>query len=132
MPLVSLAKGMATLCSKSAQGRSAERQIIEAMLTYPYLIAGKKRYCTRIMEKFPGKLIIKMGADGVFSAIIPDKKWGISLKIDDGNLKAAEVAMSRILQKYVFPEKDLILEGEVNPKLKNWNKTIVGNYFTDF
>jgi len=55
--------------------------------------------------------LVKNGADGVFSAIIPDEKMVVVVKIKDGNMKAAEIAIAGLL-------KDLkILDNEEIKKL---------------
>jgi L-asparaginase II len=44
------------------------------------------------------RVLVKNGADGVFSAIIPDEKMAIVVKIKDGNTKAAEVSIAGLLK----------------------------------
>ena len=54
------------------------------MMTYPELVAGEGRACTELMRAMDHKVAIKTGAEGLFTAIIPEKKLGIALKITDG------------------------------------------------
>src|SRR6266480_4729086 len=43
-------------------------RIVEGMLRHPYLIAGEGRPCTEIMRAHPGRVITKVGAEGVYCA----------------------------------------------------------------
>lgn len=71
--------------------RSACRRIVRVMSTYPELIGGtKNRLDTEIMRAAPGKLISKVGAEGVYTAgVVPCDDWpeglGLALKIEDGD-----------------------------------------------
>lgn len=70
--------------------RNACSRIVHVMSTYPELIGGTSdRLDTEIMRAAPGRLISKVGAEGVYTAgINPCEEWpqglGIALKIEDG------------------------------------------------
>lgn len=102
MPLVNLAHGMVQLVAPQNLDqplRDACERVIAAIRDNPFNMGGTGRFCSEIIEKTGGQVLVKMGADGVFSGIIPKKKWGIALKIDDGNLQAAEMAMIHLLRR---------------------------------
>lgn len=61
-------------------------KIVNAVTTYPELVAGTQRYCTDLMKVTNGRIIGKTGADGIYCLSIPEKKWGIAIKIDDGKM----------------------------------------------
>ena len=71
--------------------RSACQRIVRVMSTYPELIGGTTdRLDTEIMRAAPGRLVSKVGAEGVYTAgIVPCKEWprglGLALKIEDGD-----------------------------------------------
>lgn len=65
---------------------SACKRIVYAVTQYPELIAGTKRYCTDLMRVTNGKIVGKTGADGVYCLSIPEKNWGIAIKVDDGKM----------------------------------------------
>jgi L-asparaginase II len=78
--------------------RIACRQIVSALMNYPEMIGGTDRLDTLIMQAAPGKLISKIGAEGVLTAaILPSKKWktglGIAFKIEDGDDKRARAVV---------------------------------------
>ncbi|HEV8381076.1 MAG TPA: asparaginase, partial [Gemmatimonadales bacterium] len=55
--------------SKSAI-RNPQSAIIEAMLHHPELLAGEGRPCTELMRAHPGRVVAKVGAEGVYSALL--------------------------------------------------------------
>jgi L-asparaginase II len=71
--------------------KDASARIIKVMMTFPELIGGTHdRLDTEIMKAAPGKIVSKVGAEGVYTAgIVPQEKWpnglGIALKIEDGD-----------------------------------------------
>jgi L-asparaginase II len=71
------------------------RRIVNAMTSYPELIGGTSdRLDTEIMRAARGRLISKVGAEGVYTAgIIPCDEWpnglGLALKIEDGDDRRA-------------------------------------------
>jgi len=98
-----LARAMSFFASCSDDGASvrerAAAQLVQAMATYPELVAGEGRACTEMMRAMDGKVAIKTGADGVFVAIIPEKKLGVAVKIVDGGTRGSECAIAAILTK---------------------------------
>lgn len=105
--------------------RSCER-VVASMQNHPTLIAGTGRFCTDIIQKTKGEVVVKMGADGVFSAAVPKRKWGIALKIDDGNLKAAEVALVSLLHRLQIIQNKADFTNYLEMPIHNWNRQIVG------
>ena len=71
--------------------RDACERIVRVMSAYPELIGGTSdRLDTELMRAAPGRLISKVGADGVYTAgILPCEEWpkglGFALKIEDGD-----------------------------------------------
>jgi L-asparaginase II len=129
MPLKNLAQGMAKMANPKVLGDAlaqGAQKIVTAIQTHPDLIAGTGRFCSAITQYSEGKILGKMGADGVFSAILPEKGWGISLKIDDGHLVAAEVALMGILKKHDLLNANPNWSRWSNPPIKTWNKQVVG------
>lgn len=71
--------------------KGACRRIVSAMSTYPELIGGSSdRLDTEIMRAAKGRLVSKVGAEGVYTVgVLPDEQWsrglGLALKIEDGD-----------------------------------------------
>jgi L-asparaginase II len=73
-------------------------RIVEAMLRHPELIAGEGRPCTDMMRAHPGRVITKVGADGVYCAALPREGIGVALKVVDGHGLASALAMAAVLE----------------------------------
>lgn len=116
IPLQNLALGF----SKFAKpvGRVSETRaavmmrITQAIFNAPFMVAGTDRYCTRMMQAFPGRVFAKVGAEGVFTSFVPEKGYGIAVKCDDGTYRGAEIILSAALVKLgVFSEDEFIQAG---------------------
>lgn len=75
----------------------AMAQLYEAMIRHPELVAGEGRACTRIMRETNGRTAVKTGAEGVFIAIIPERRMGMAVKISDGATRGAEAVIAGLL-----------------------------------
>ncbi|HEY0081108.1 MAG TPA: asparaginase [Pyrinomonadaceae bacterium] len=75
--------------------RAACRRIVSAMTAHPELIGGPhERFDTVLMRAAGGRLISKIGAEGVYTAgILPCERWprglGLAFKIEDGEDRRA-------------------------------------------
>lgn len=98
MPLEGLARAMAGFAAPEAGGRGeAQRRLFEAMVSHPELVAGEGRACTELMRAMGGRVAVKTGAEAVFVAILPDRGLGIALKVEDGQTRASEAAITALL-----------------------------------
>jgi L-asparaginase II len=111
--------------------REACRRVVSAMMSYPELIGGTERLDTLVMQAAGGKMICKVGAEGLWlCGVLPNSKWkrglGIALKVEDGeDLRARTVAGIELLRQLeVLGEEDL---KDLSPMLvKNWRGDLVG------
>jgi L-asparaginase II len=95
--------------------RRACRRIVAAMTKYPELIGGTTdRLDTEMMRATDGRLISKVGAEGVYTAgVTPCKEWpnglGLALKIEDGDDHRARpvVVIESLNQLGVLNDKSL-------------------------
>jgi len=69
------------------------------MLRHPELVAGEGRPCTEMMRAHPNRVITKIGADGVYSALLVQEGLGVSLKIEDGFGPASILAVVKVLEE---------------------------------
>ncbi len=74
-------------------------RIVEAMLRHPDLIAGEGRPCTELMRAHPGRVIAKVGAEGVYCAVLPQEGLGVALKVTDGHAVASALALAAVLEE---------------------------------
>lgn len=96
MPLSAFARALAHIAGYRTPGAS---RILRAMAAHPELVAGTGRSCTTLMRASRGKAVVKIGAEGVYAAMVPESGLGIALKIDDGTGRAAETAVAALLEK---------------------------------
>jgi L-asparaginase II len=102
VPLGNLALAMARLGDPHDQPDERQKacaRIRRSMAAEPYLIAGKGRFCTRVIEALGQAALVKTGAEGVYCATLTDLGLGVAIKIDDGARRAAEAVMIRLLDK---------------------------------
>lgn len=80
-----------------ASDDTAARAIVHAMQSHPELVAGTARLCTLAMQAYPGELLCKVGAEGVYGAALPKRGLGIAIKVEDGNARAAMMTLVSVL-----------------------------------
>jgi L-asparaginase II len=95
--------------------RDACERIVRVMSAYPELIGGTSdRLDTEVMRATPGRLVSKVGAEGVYTAgIRPCEKWpkglGLAIKIEDGDDRRARptVVIEALRQLEVLKDESL-------------------------
>lgn len=81
------------------------RRIFAAATAHPFLVRGTDAFDTEAMTAFSGRLMVKIGAEGVYCGAVIDKGLGFALKIDDGNMNAAECAVANLLLAIAEPNE---------------------------
>ena len=74
-----------------------EGPILEAMMLHPELVAGEGRPCTEMMRAHPGRVVAKVGAEGIYSALLTREELGVTLKVEDGHSLASALAIAAVL-----------------------------------
>lgn len=100
MPLQAMATAFARVAvpdELASNRRDAVDRLATAIAHNPFMVAGSGRLCTELMELTGRRVLIKTGADGVYTAALKGKSLGIALKIDDGTTAAAEVTLLAVL-----------------------------------
>lgn len=122
LPLRALAVGYAHL----ARREGAAAQVVDAMRARPDLVAGRRRLCTAIMRAQPN-VLAKVGAEGVYGAALLDRGWGIAIKVEDGNTRAAGVCLLAVLDALgVKPSARTALPRYAEPPINNTRGDVVG------
>src|SRR5690606_1486117 len=52
-----------------------------------------------LMNLWPGEIVAKIGAEGVYSAAIPGRRLGIAVKVEDGDLRWVGVALLAVIRQ---------------------------------
>lgn len=98
LPLTSMAAAYARLATSDDP---SARAIRTAMMQEPYMVAGAERLDTVLMQAWPGSVLAKIGAEGVYSAALPMLGLGIALKVHDGDMTSACLALMAVLEAVV-------------------------------
>lgn len=93
MPLAAMARSFANLVLPKKFNEKTQKacsRIVSALINFPELIGGTDRLDTVLMQAAPGKIISKVGAEGVWlCAVLPGEQYptglSIAVKIEDGN-----------------------------------------------
>jgi L-asparaginase II len=135
MPVAAMAKCFANLIKPPSElgGKTTQacERIVAAMIEHPQLIGGTERLDTLIMQAAPGKVISKVGAEGVWlGAALPSEKYpnglAIAVKVEDGDDKRGRpVVVVELLRRLgILDENDLT---EISPMItKNRRGDVVG------
>jgi L-asparaginase II len=97
LTLDALARGWATLLA-APDGTSGAR-IRAAITEYPWNLAGSHRFDTAMVESTGGRIISKVGADGMHIAMVADVGIVVATKAIDGSRVAAEESLLHLLVK---------------------------------
>lgn len=125
VPLVNQAIGYKNLVAPTKaleKYAGAFHKIVEACTSFPYLVAGDKRYCTALMKLAGDRIVAKTGADGVYCLALRDRKWGIAVKMDDGKMGPQYIVVQNILERL-----GVLTSDECN-QLKEYHSETVLNY----
>lgn len=128
--LYGLARAMYGFSVAKETGNARSRamyRLRNAMASFPDLVAGKGRSCTELMQATEGRAVIKMGAEAVFAAIIPEKELGIAVKITDGGLRASDAVITALLAHIgVLDPHHPLAQKRLPATQKNWRGFEVG------
>jgi L-asparaginase II len=106
LPLDKMARAYARLGAAASRGEEIPARIVNAMTRNPFLVGGTDRFDSVLMEESEGRILSKVGAEGVHSAVILDSMIGVAIKVEDGSPRAQYPAMIRVLQELdALPEQ---------------------------
>ena len=98
LPLESMARAWSRLARAAAAREEPATRIVNAMTTRPFLIGGTDRFDSVLIEETDGRVVAKIGAEGVHSVAIPELGLGFAVKVEDGAQRAQFPAVIRLLQ----------------------------------
>jgi len=141
MPIRAMAKSFARLVCPpkdfDEETREACRRIVAATVAHPEMIGGTDRLDTMIMQSAKGKIVSKIGAEGVYSAgVLPSPKYksglGIAFKIEDGDDKRARaVVLVELLRQLEILDANAL--ADISPlAIKNRRGETVGRVEASF
>lgn len=111
LPLANMAVGFARIANAHRapqQYRGAAQTIFDSMNERPEMVSGTGGFCTELMRKTNGKLVGKIGAEGVYCMGIKNQDIGIAIKVESGNM-----AMLPPIALSVLEQLDLLSDHEL-------------------
>lgn len=135
-PLSALARGYAQM-AHAAGGTgavddpiiSAARRITLAMRRHPQLVSGTGRLDLALAEATQGQLIAKVGAEAVYCIAVPERGWGVAMKIMDGAGRALGPLVCDIIDQLDLLDRNAqkTLSEFAHPEYRNHRQTITGS-----
>lgn len=107
----------------SPEVREAVRTLNEAIAAKSEYMGGTESFCTKVVAETEGRVLAKVGAEGVYGAWIPGAEIGIALKCEDGTTRATEAALVAVLRELGHPL------GFYSPLVRRWGGEVVGQFF---
>ncbi len=107
LPLENMARGWSRLARAVRDGDAVPTRVVNAMRTRPFLVGGTDRFDSVLIEETDGRVVAKIGAEGVHSVGVPDLGLGFAVKVDDGAQRAQFPAVLRVLQMFDVLPADL-------------------------
>ncbi|HEX8190188.1 MAG TPA: asparaginase [Pyrinomonadaceae bacterium] len=121
--------------ARAVVGAHVARRIVGAMTSHPEMVEGEGELDTELMRAAPGRLVSKVGAEGIYAAgVLPCDRWpdglGLACKIeggDKGDRARPRVAVEALRQLGVLGDAELeSLSGFARQTLKNHRGEEVG------
>jgi len=125
IPLKKFALATAQLADykKLGEHSAIAKRIFNSCIKFPEITGGSKSINSILTKLSKGKAFIKNGAEGVFVAIIPEKKSALAVKIIDGTRRAAEVAIAGLLSELKIINNEKIKKRPI----KNSANQVIGS-----
>ena len=128
LPLEHMARAYGRLALAMRDGDDVAGRIHRAMSSRPFLVGGTDRFDSILIEETEGRVISKIGAEGVHSVAVPEQGIGFAVKVEDGAQRAQLLAVVRILQQFdvlpqVLPQR---IEEALRRSIRNTRGEVVG------
>ena len=114
LPLTAMARAYSRWGQAVEVGDDLPARTASAIRANPFLLGGTDRFDTVLIEETNGRVISKVGAEGVHSVTVPGQGIGLAIKVEDGALRAQHIAVIRALQLIG------VLGKELTPRLAEW------------
>jgi L-asparaginase II len=126
MTLERMARAYSRFAIAAARGEEFPRRVVHAMSNHAFLVGGTDRFDSALIAETEGRVVTKVGAEGVHCALLTERGIGVAVKVEDGAQRAQVPALLRLLQ-----ELD-VLPSELSPRLAEWMRRPVKNTRGEF
>lgn len=99
MTLERMARAYSRFAVAAARGEEYPRRVVSAMSAHPFLVGGTDRFDSALIDETKGKVVSKVGAEGVHCALLTERGIGVAVKVEDGAQRAQVPALLRLLQE---------------------------------
>ncbi|HUQ80904.1 MAG TPA: asparaginase [Gemmatimonadaceae bacterium] len=121
LPLEAMARAYAALGAAIARGEEIPTRVAHAIATRPFLFGGTDRFDSLMVEETEGRVISKVGAEGVHTVVVFDLGIAFAIKVEDGATRAQYPAVLRMLEYLgALPER-------MSPRLAEYGRTRIRN-----
>ena len=135
VPLRALAYGYARLAASIGpkprtddECHDACKRIAGAMRTHPEMVSGEGRFDLALAQATKGRVFSKAGGEAVECVGIPERGWGVAVKIADGTARAIAPVVIGILKQLdlLSREECAALAKQAEPVLTNHRGIEIG------
>jgi L-asparaginase II len=109
----------------SREAAQATSHLVRAVSADPFFIAGRGRLDTDLIAASRGRVISKVGAEGVYCAALLDQGLGLALKVEDGAFRAAGPALLAALD-HLLETPIALPDSYRSPPIRNSTGAVVG------
>lgn len=132
LPLARMAFAYAQLADPRGleiQDATAASILAETVRRYPEMISGDGRLEVRLAETTNHRFIAKIGAEAIVCVGVPERGWGIALKMADGNDRTLASALLALLAELDLLDQESLtsLHDTMFPVLRNHGGDEVGS-----
>ena len=99
MTLERMARAYSRFAVAAARGEEVPRRVVNAMSNHPFLVGGTDRFDSALIAETNGRVVSKVGAEGVHCALLTERGIGVAIKVEDGAQRAQVPALLRLLQE---------------------------------
>ena len=121
LSIAAMSLAYARFAGASERGDEIAARITRAIASRPFLFGGSDRFDSLVVEETGGRVIPKVGAEGVHSVAVLDQQIGFTIKVEDGAARAQYPAVLRMLQ-YLDALPDTL-----PPRLAEYGRTRIRN-----
>lgn len=106
----------------SGRYNAACKRVFRAMTANPEMISGTGGFCTELMRHTGGKLIGKVGAEGVYCVGVKNTGLALAVKIEDGSMPVLSTVVLQLLSEFG------VLTGDEKERLRGlWYKDVLND-----
>lgn len=139
LPLSALALAYARLMARRVHGETREQAraralVVQAMSSYPGMVAGTRFFTTELLRAGRGRWIGKEGAEGVYAVGVRagaagGRAAGIALKIEDGAARARPAVTLELMRemRWLPDSARRALRAFESPPVRNAAGAVVGS-----